>query len=82
MIRYTVSLLTEHTEHPLLAGLFLISAIFLLVGGIAETVVVNETVAGFMGVYAAMAAFMGLLGYALIALARALSKLYRQFDLA
>lgn len=82
MIRFAVSVLAKYTEHPLLSGLFIISAAFLTVGVISEMVLGDVNLAGFMGVYAVMAAFMGCLGYALIALSKVLFKLQRQFDLA
>jgi hypothetical protein len=81
MFRAVLSRWTDLTNHPLLTALLLLSAVFLAVGIYAETFMGELTFAGFMGVYAVLAAFMGGLGYALLGLSKGVSRLRRQFEL-
>lgn len=80
MIRYAVSFLSEHTNHPLLMGLFVIAAVFLAGGAVAGLVFDNNTVEGFMTVYAVMAAAMGAFGYAMVFIAKFGSAILRQYQ--
>lgn len=79
MIRYAVSFLTDHTDHPLLMGLFVIAAVFLAGGAVAGQVFDNNTIEGFMTVYAVMAAAMGALGYMMVFIAKFSSMILRQY---
>lgn len=82
MIRYAVSFLSEHTDHPLLMGMFVLAAVFLIGGAVSGQVFGNEIIEGFLTVYAVMAAAMGAFGYALVFVARSLSKVLRQYELS
>lgn len=62
MIRKVVSLLAERFKHPVLMGLFVIAAIFLAAGIVAQFDG-RELVSGFLGVYAVLFAALGAIGY-------------------
>lgn len=82
MFRAVLSRWTDLTNHPLLTALLVLSGVFLGAGIVAELALSEFTAAGFMGVYAVLAAFMGGLGYALLGLSKGISKLRRRFDLS
>lgn len=65
MIRYAIGRLTEHSDHPLLAGLFVAGLLLFALGGVTEAVHGGEA-AGWLGVYAIMTVAMALVGYGLV----------------
>lgn len=70
MFEHLVSFVTSRTEHPFIAGLFVLAALFGVAGVLAETVVGNGTAAGFLVIYAMMAVALGVFGYAVLYLLR------------
>lgn len=74
-IRYAISALRERSDHPLLLGLFITSVVLVIVGYAVAQTVGSEITAGFLTVYATIAAFMGLMGYLLLTV----SKIYRKW---
>lgn len=81
MFRAVLSRWTDLTNHPLLTALLLAAAVFVVAGLVAQFAMGEPTFAGFMGVYAVLAAFLGGLGYGLLGLSKGISKLRRQFEL-
>lgn len=80
MLRYTVRLLGEHTEHPLLMGLLVLAVLFAGAGLVLGQVFGRELAEGFMTVYAVMALALGGLGYGLVFLSRGLSAILREYE--
>lgn len=64
MLEYAVSAITSRTAHPFIASLFILAALFAIAGVFAETVLSSGTAGGFLVIYAMMAAFLGVFGYA------------------
>lgn len=62
----TVSFITSRTNHPFIASLFVLAAVFAGTGILVETVVGNGAAAGFLVIYAMMATVIGVLGYAML----------------
>jgi len=63
MLRYLTSVVVEHSDHPYMAGMFVIGGLFLLGGVLMETFTENGIVSGLLAVYAMIAFFLGVLGY-------------------
>lgn len=64
MFEHTISYITARTAHPFIASLFVLAAGFLVTGVVVEVVVGNGAAAGFLVIYALMAAVIGVVGYA------------------
>lgn len=73
MFKYISSVLWSRFEHPLLVSMFLAAGVLLAIGGVIQATGVNDTAAAFFGVYAVMAAAVGVIGYALLYVARYVS---------
>lgn len=82
MLRYTLSLVTKHSEHPLLASLFVLAALFVAGSVVLSQYPEHNVVSGFLGIYAIMMASMGALGYGALFLARTFSKVQRMRGLS
>jgi hypothetical protein len=65
MLRYVTSLVARYTDHPILAGMFVIGGTLALLGLVVETFAGNGLIGGFLVVYAIIAFFLGALGYAI-----------------
>lgn len=78
MIRKLVSLLSDHFKHPVLMGLYVIAATF-LVSAAAAQFTGRELVAGFLGVYAVLFAALATIGYGLLFGGRAVMIAERQY---
>lgn len=66
MFEHSVSFITSRTDHPFVASLFVLAAFFAVVGVLVESVVGNGAAAGFLVIYAMMAAVIGVFGYAVL----------------
>lgn len=66
MIEHAVSFITSRTDHPFVMSMFVLAAFFAIVGILVETVVGNGAAAGFLVIYAMMAAVIGVIGYAML----------------
>lgn len=66
MFEHAVSFITSRTDHPFIASLFVLAALFAIAGILADTVVGNGAAAGFLVIYALMAAVIGVFGYTML----------------
>ena len=82
MIRYAVGIVADRTAHPLLMGLLILAAIFLLGSVTLEFYFARELAAGFFLVYSVMAAALAGIGYAIILVVKLVQRIQRQYDLA
>ena len=78
MLGFAHSLLTEHTDHPILVSLFITAAAFAGAGFLVEHLTANGVASAFFVVYAIIAAFLGGLGYAVLYLSKLAVKLRHQ----
>ena len=70
--------LSKRFEHPLLASILLLSVGLLAFGGILDVVHipgVPGVVSGFLGIYAIITAFLGIVGYLILFAVRSISML-------
>jgi len=82
MIRYLVSILNAHSDHPILAFLIVTSGAMLVVAAAVSQLTGGENAmfSGFITVYAVVAAFMAATGYGVLYVSRLASILVRQFE--
>lgn len=72
MIRYTIGLLGEYSDHLLLTGLLATGGVLLAVGFALEAIRGADVWTGFLGALAVLAIAMSLLGYAILFSAKGL----------
>lgn len=78
MIRYSIRLLGEYTDHLLLMGLFVVGGSLLALAFVLEIVREADVWTGFLGTFAVMAMSMSLLGYAILLSAKGILIYRRQ----
>lgn len=66
MFEHTIGFITSRTQHPFIASLFGLAALFAVVGVLVEIFSGNGTAAGFLVIYAMMAAAIGAFGYVVL----------------
>jgi len=75
MFRYVASIVSDRTEHPIIFSMFPIGLVFFAAALVAEYWLVNGVAAGFLGIYAGIAALLGIGGYAVLYLSKGVSVL-------
>jgi hypothetical protein len=75
MFGYIASYIGSRTNHPLLMSLFGLAGVFLGSGFIVESITGNGAAAGFLAIFAILAAFFGFIGYLFLFLARIASRI-------
>ena len=80
MLRYVISFVKQHTEHPYFAGLILLGAIFALAGVAVDLTLDYGLVAGFFIVYAIIVVAMGAVGYAAVISGKLVREYVRRTD--
>jgi len=82
MFRLMVRSLTRYFDHPLLMGLLLLAAVFVLVAGVLQFAMEEPFAAAFMAVFATIWAFLGGFGYVALLFSKVVSRIQRQFRFA
>jgi len=75
MFEFTVSMLTSWTDHPIIAGMFLLAVMFGIAGVFVEIVLANGTAAGFFIIYAIFSALLGVCAYLMLYVLKIISLL-------
>lgn len=75
-MKYLVSALTERFKHPIMASVLMSAVVFFLIGAVLQVAPipgVPPIVAGFFGIYGVLAATLGLFGYGVLYVVKAIS---------